>query len=84
MPQVDKLLRRASEHRAVAETKCNDRSSRSHSVFTLKINGANTITEEKCSGKVNFYNQSMPRPIYTVCDPNFCLLSIQKQKTFKK
>jgi kinesin family protein C1 len=38
---------------AVARTKCNERSSRSHSIFQLRINGTNTITELKSSGVLN-------------------------------
>ncbi|XP_041366463.1 carboxy-terminal kinesin 2-like [Gigantopelta aegis] len=48
--QVHKLLKKASENRAVAETKCNEHSSRSHSVFQLKLHGTNSITTETCSG----------------------------------
>ena len=33
------LLKRAQKNRAVAATNCNERSSRSHSVFVLKITG---------------------------------------------
>ena len=36
---VHRLLAQANEHRAIGETKINNRSSRSHSVFILKING---------------------------------------------
>ena len=43
----------ASDNRAVAETKCNERSSRSHSVFRLKIDGLNTHTQESCTGKIH-------------------------------
>lgn len=51
--QVHKLLRTAGENRAVAETKCNERSSRSHSVFRLRINGKNSVTDECCLGLMN-------------------------------
>lgn len=51
-PQVHGLLRKASHNRAVAETKCNERSSRSHSVFRLKISGVNKHTQEACIGKI--------------------------------
>jgi len=47
------LLKKASENRAVGETNCNERSSRSHSVFILKLSGHNTITDEKCEGVLN-------------------------------
>lgn len=51
--QVHELLRKASHNRAVAETKCNERSSRSHSVFRLKISGVNKHTQEACIGTLN-------------------------------
>lgn len=50
---VMNLLSKAAHNRAVAETQCNDRSSRSHSVFTLKIVGENSITTEKIDGLLN-------------------------------
>jgi hypothetical protein len=31
----------------------NERSSRSHSVFTLKVKGFNPLTEEKCEAMLN-------------------------------
>ena len=40
--QVHELLLKANKNRTVAATKCNERSSRSHSVFRLKIEGKNT------------------------------------------
>lgn len=51
--QINSLLKRAQKHRAVAETLCNERSSRSHSVFMLKITGTNAITTESCCGTLN-------------------------------
>ena len=48
--QIEGLLKTASKNRAVGETQCNERSSRSHSVFRLRINGTNTITSETCAG----------------------------------
>ena len=47
------LLKRAGHNRAVAETLCNDRSSRSHSVFMLKIAGTNPATGESIEGLLN-------------------------------
>lgn len=47
------MLARAGRNRAVAETQCNNRSSRSHSVFTLRLTGHNTITEERIEGLLN-------------------------------
>jgi kinesin family protein C1 len=51
--KVFQVLAKAGKNRAVAATNCNERSSRSHSVFTLSINGVNTITEESCKGVLN-------------------------------
>nr|AVR43205.1 KIFC1 [Phascolosoma esculenta] len=51
--QVHDLLRKASANRAVASTNCNERSSRSHSVFMLKIRGENPITGETSHGVLN-------------------------------
>lgn len=51
--QVHGLLYTASKNRAVAKTECNDRSSRSHSVFQLKITGRNEITGEVAEGVLN-------------------------------
>jgi kinesin family protein C1 len=51
--QVQQVLKQASENRAVASTNCNERSSRSHSVFTLKISGKNRVTEELLEGTLN-------------------------------
>merc|ERR1712223_2221695 len=47
------LLKRAQKNRAVAATNCNERSSRSHSVFMLKIIGNNSVTSESCTGTLN-------------------------------
>ena len=47
------LLKRAARLRAQAKTLCNERSSRSHSVFILKIEGTNTETGEVCCGALN-------------------------------
>ncbi|KFD73298.1 hypothetical protein M514_04582 [Trichuris suis] len=35
--EVCQLINKARKHRAVAATKCNDRSSRSHSVFSMRV-----------------------------------------------
>ena len=48
--QVYYLLEKATQNRAVAATQCNERSSRSHSVFRLKLVGENQMTGEKCQG----------------------------------
>ncbi|KDN42769.1 hypothetical protein RSAG8_06523, partial [Rhizoctonia solani AG-8 WAC10335] len=41
------------KRRTVAATLMNERSSRSHSVFTLRVTGHNTHTGESCSGALN-------------------------------
>ena len=51
--QVHELLIKAAKNRAVAETHCNERSSRSHSVFILNIVGSNPITGENIEGILN-------------------------------
>lgn len=50
---LSSLLNRASANRSVAATKANERSSRSHSVFILKLAGANSITGESSEGTLN-------------------------------
>lgn len=51
--KVETILRKAMSNRSVAATKANERSSRSHSVFILKLNGENSITGEKSEGTLN-------------------------------
>ncbi|EPZ36202.1 kinesin-domain-containing protein [Rozella allomycis CSF55] len=51
--QVLSLIEKARKNRAVGETQCNERSSRSHSVFILKLNGKNSITNEETEGVLN-------------------------------
>lgn len=51
--QVDTILRRASQTRSVAATKANERSSRSHSVFILKLIGYNNVTGQRSEGMLN-------------------------------
>lgn len=50
---VEVMLSQAQKNRSVAATKSNERSSRSHSVFTLKLNGENSATHERCEGTLN-------------------------------
>uniref|UniRef100_A0A7S1NSE7 Kinesin-like protein n=1 Tax=Eutreptiella gymnastica TaxID=73025 RepID=A0A7S1NSE7_9EUGL len=47
---VMQLLERANSNRSTAGTKCNERSSRSHSIFTLTINGHNEGTSIRTHG----------------------------------
>ena len=51
--RVAELLERAGSLRAQARTLCNERSSRSHSVFVLTIEGTNTKSGELCRGALN-------------------------------
>ncbi|MCJ1384732.1 kinesin-like nuclear fusion protein [Xylographa soralifera] len=51
--KVETILRRAMANRSVAATMANERSSRSHSVFILKLTGENSITGEKSEGTLN-------------------------------
>ena len=51
--KVESILRRASANRSVAATGANERSSRSHSVFILKLLGENSVTGEKSEGTLN-------------------------------
>jgi kinesin family protein C1 len=50
---VRALLARAAGRRTVAATLMNERSSRSHSVFTLRVAGVHAGTGEACSGALN-------------------------------
>jgi kinesin family protein C1 len=51
--QVRSLLALAQSRRSVAATLMNERSSRSHSVFTLRIVGVNGQSGETCEGSLN-------------------------------
>jgi kinesin family member C1 len=51
--KVETMLHQAQNNRSVAATKSNERSSRSHSVFILKLTGENTATGERCEGTLN-------------------------------
>lgn len=50
---VELMLNEAQKNRSVAATKSNEQSSRSHSVFTLKLVGENSATRERCEGTLN-------------------------------
>ena len=51
--QIETIIKKARKNRAWAKTLANERSSRSHSVFMLKIEGHNTATSETCCGSLN-------------------------------
>lgn len=50
---VHSILERANRNRVVAATKANARSSRSHSVFILRLTGDNSVTGEHSEGTLN-------------------------------
>ena len=50
---VETMLKQAASNRSVAATKSNERSSRSHSVFILKLIGRNSTTNETSEGTLN-------------------------------
>lgn len=50
---VELMLKQSQSNRSVAATKANERSSRSHSVFILKLIGENSATGERCEGTLN-------------------------------
>ncbi|KOS17941.1 Kinesin-like protein klpA [Escovopsis weberi] len=50
---VETMLEQAQKNRSVAATKANERSSRSHSIFILKLIGHNSATGERCEGTLN-------------------------------
>lgn len=47
------MLKKASQNRATGATNLNERSSRSHSVFTLRLTGENPSTGERTVGILN-------------------------------
>jgi len=51
--QISNLIKRAKKRRATASTQCNERSSRSHSVFILNIVGYNERTDSKITSCLN-------------------------------
>ena len=51
--QIETIIKKARKNRAWAKTLANERSSRSHSVFMLRIEGLNTATSESCCGTLN-------------------------------
>ncbi|KAI7852836.1 P-loop containing nucleoside triphosphate hydrolase protein [Circinella umbellata] len=51
--KVNMMLRKASHNRATGATNLNERSSRSHSVFMLRLTGINPTTKEHSSGVLN-------------------------------
>ncbi|EKX34527.1 hypothetical protein GUITHDRAFT_158802 [Guillardia theta CCMP2712] len=50
---VYNLLRRANRARATAATEGNERSSRSHAIFTMRVKGTNSATQQECEGVLN-------------------------------
>eukprot|EP01112_Ceratiomyxa_fruticulosa_P022827 TRINITY_DN8491_c0_g1_i1.p1 TRINITY_DN8491_c0_g1~~TRINITY_DN8491_c0_g1_i1.p1 ORF type:complete len:794 (-),score=217.02 TRINITY_DN8491_c0_g1_i1:2-2383(-) len=62
--QVYELLQTASKNRAVGKTNCNERSSRSHSVFQLILRGHNTITDERTNATLSLVDLAGRERIY--------------------
>lgn len=52
--QAFALLQAASQNRSVGYTHCNDRSSRSHSIYTFNLELASKDGKEKITGTINF------------------------------
>jgi kinesin family member C1 len=50
---VEPLLKKAKLHRKVAETNCNEHSSRSHSIFQVRLIGRNEGTKQEVKGTLN-------------------------------
>ena len=51
--EVAKLLKQSSKARSVGKTDMNERSSRSHMVFTLRLDGSNSRTGQTVGGVLN-------------------------------
>lgn len=51
--QAARLLQQAGRNRSVAATQMNERSSRSHSVFVLRLSGTNAVTGKRHDGVLN-------------------------------
>lgn len=51
--EITLLLEQAAQSRSVGKTLMNEQSSRSHSVFTLRISGVNENTEQQVQGVLN-------------------------------
>ena len=51
--EVGPLLERAKLNRKVAETNCNEHSSRSHSIFQVRLVGRNAGTKQEVRGTLN-------------------------------
>jgi kinesin family member C1 len=51
--QLQSVLHVAAKRRRVASTLMNERSSRSHCVFTVRMSGKNDVTGEACEGSLN-------------------------------
>merc|ERR1712218_391470 len=62
--QIEVIIKKARKNRAWAKTLANERSSRSHSVFMLKIQGHNTATSESCSGTLNLVSFTIASHIF--------------------
>lgn len=52
--QLHRLLAKAARERHTASTACNDRSSRSHALFQLALEGTQANSSARCSGLLSF------------------------------
>ena len=67
--QIEVIIKKARKNRAWAKTLSNERSSRSHSVFMLKIEGFNSATSESCCGTLNLVSRHIIIIVTTFKDP---------------
>lgn len=51
---VLKLMQKAQQNRKVGETKMNKQSSRSHCIFTMRVNAKATVMENGTAGQIDF------------------------------
>lgn len=62
---VDELLKRANKLRSTASTASNERSSRSHSIFIIRLSGENVLTGERSFGILNLVDLAGSERIHT-------------------
>ena len=62
--QIEVIIKKARKNRAWAKTLANERSSRSHSVFMLRIEGHNSATSETCCGTLSLVSYHHLRSPY--------------------
>jgi len=62
--QLYPILKKARQQRAAAQTMCNERSSRSHSLFTLKLTGYHAQSHTETSGALNLIDLAGSERLY--------------------